>query len=262
MDKVSSKEIAQMIDVSLLNPVMTEKDIIEGCEIAKKYDAVSICVKNCFVEKSYDLLKDTGVKVTTVISFPHGSCLTDVKVFEAIRAVEQGCVEVDMVLNIGQLLGGGYDYVEKEIRAVADAMHERGALLKVILENAYLTDELIIKASKLSESAGADFIKTSTGYATGGATIPNLRLMRESVSDRIQIKAAGGVRTLDAALNVRALGVSRFGCTATAKIMEEAFKREAAGNLRLPESVGDDLQGIYDPEFAAAAESAEKNPGY
>ena len=244
MEKVTSRDIAKMIDVSLLNPIMTEKDIVEGCETAMKYDAVSICVKNCFVETSHRLLKDSGVKVTTVISFPFGSCLTEVKVFEAERAVDQGCVEVDMVLNIGQLLGGNYDFVESDIKAVADAMHKRGALLKVILENAYLTDELIAKASKISESAGADFIKTSTGYATGGATLPNLRLMRASVSDRIQIKAAGGVRSLDAALKVRAVGCSRFGCTATAKIMEDAYEREAAGTLWLPEpeDVGNELQ--------------------
>jgi len=245
MEKVTSRDIAKMIDLSLLNPVMTEEDIIAGCELAKKYDVASVCVKPCFVEKSYEILKDTDVKVSTVIGFPHGSNLTEVKVFEAGRALAQGCVELDLVLNIGKLLGGDFEYVESDIRAVAEATHEAGAILKVILENAYLTDELKAKACEIAESAGADFVKTSTGYAPGGATIPDLRLMRASTSDKVSIKAAGGVRTLDAALNVRAVGGSRFGCTATVKIMEEACEREAAGTLCLPEEVGDELSETY-----------------
>jgi deoxyribose-phosphate aldolase len=245
MEKVTSRDIAKMIDVSLVNPIMTEKDIIEGCEMAKKYDVASVCVKNSFVETAYKALKDTDVKVTTVISCPWGSCLTEVKVFETERAFAQGCVEVDMVQDFGHLLGGDFDYVERDIKAVADAAHKAGGILKVILENAVLTDELKVKACKICERAGADFVKTSTGYADGGATIPDLRLMRASVSGKVNVKAAGGVRSLDAALNVRAIGCARFGCTATVKIMEEAYKREAAGTLRLPEKVGDDLQGIY-----------------
>ena len=245
MEKVTAHDIAKMIDLSLLNPIMTEKDNIEGCELAMKYDVASVCVKPCFVEKCYEILKDTDVKVSAVIGFPHGSNLTEVKVFEAERALEQGCVELDMVLNIGKLLGGDFDYVESDIKAVAEVTHKAGAILKVILENAYLTDELIAKACKIAESAGGDFVKTSTGYAPGGATLPDLRIMRASVSDKIQTKAAGGVRTLDAALNVRAVGGSRFGCTATVKIMEEAYEREAAGTLCLPEEVGDELSEVY-----------------
>jgi deoxyribose-phosphate aldolase len=150
-----------------------------------------------------------------------------------------------MVLDIGKLLGGDFDYVERDIKAVADVTHKSGAILKVILENAYLTEDLIAQACKICEKADADFVKTSTGYAPSGATIPHLRLMRESVSDKVQVKAAGGVRTLDAALNVRAVGTTRFGCTATAKIMDDAREREAAGTLKLPENVGDELQGGY-----------------
>ena len=241
MNIVTAKDIAKMIDHSLLNPVMTEKDITEGCEIARKYGVATACVKQSFVDAAAGVLKGSDVLVTTVVSFPHGSSTTDVKVFEAERALGQGCRELDMVLDIGRLLGGDYDYVESDVAAVAKTAHEAGAILKVIFENAYLSDKHIVKACKLCENAGADFVKTSTGYASGGATLPDLRLMRASVSDKVQIKAAGGVRTLDAALQVRAVGATRFGCTATVKIMEEAYEREAAGILRLPDEVGDVL---------------------
>jgi len=241
VSKVTAKDIAKMIDHSLLNPIMTEKDIIEGCEIARKYDAATVCVKQSFVDIAAKVLKGSDVLVTTVIGFPHGSSITEVKVFEAQRALAQGCKELDMVLDIGKLLGGDYEYVRSDIAAVAEVTHKAGALLKVILENAYLNDELIVKACKLCENAGADWVKTSTGYAPSGATLPDLRLMRASVSDKVQIKAAGGVRTLDAALQVRAVGATRFGCTATAKMMEDAYEREAAGTLRLPDEVGNVL---------------------
>ena len=245
MYKISACDIANMIDHSLLNPSMTEQDIINGCEIAKKYNVASVCVKPCFVETSYNILKGTDVKISTVIGFPHGSNLTEVKVFEAELALAQNCEELDMVLNIGKLIGGDFEFVERDIKAVIEIAHKAGAIVKVILENAYLSDELIVKACQISEKAGADFVKTSTGYAPSGATIPDLRLMKASVSDKVKIKAAGGVRTLDSALNVRAVGCSRFGATATATIMEEALKREAAGTLRVPEEVGEELSGTY-----------------
>jgi len=241
MDIVTAKDIAKMIDHSLLNPVMTEKDITEGCEIALKYDVATVCVKQSFVDAAVRVLKGSEVLVTTVVGFPHGSSITETKVFEAECALRQGCKELDMVLDIGKLIGGDYDYVGSDVAAVAKTAHAAGAILKVILENAYLSEKQIVKASKLCENAGADFVKTSTGYAPGGATLPDLRLMRASVSEKVQIKAAGGVRTLDAALQVRAVGATRFGCTATAKIMEEAYEREAAGTLRLPDEVGDVL---------------------
>lgn len=241
MPDVSARDIAKMIDHSLLNPVMTKKDILEGCEIAAKYDTATVCVKPSFVEVAAEALKGTDVLVTTVIGFPHGSNLTEVKVFEAEKALAQGCKELDMVLDIGKLLGGEYDYVEQDVKAVADITHKHGAILKVILENAYLNSELIEKACQICERAGADFVKTSTGYAPSGATLPDLRLMRATVSDKVRVKAAGGVRTLDAALKVRAAGVSRFGATATVKIMEDAYKREADGTLILPENTGDEL---------------------
>lgn len=241
MAQVNSTDIAKMIDHSLLNPKMTRQDIIDGCAIARKYNVASVCVKPSFVELAGEQLRGSDVLLSTVIGFPHGSNLTEVKVFEAKKALEQGCGELDMVLDVGKLLGGEYDYVEADIRAVCDVAHAAGAIVKVILENAYLDDALIEKACKICENAGADFVKTSTGYAPVGATLPHLRIMRAAVSPKVRVKAAGGVRTLDSALKVRAIGVDRFGATATVPIMEEAVKREAEGTLSLPENVGDEL---------------------
>ncbi len=237
--EVTAKQIAKMIDHSLLNPIMTAQDIKDGCAVAAKYDVATVCVKPCDVVLAKSCLEGTDVLTTTVIGFPHGSNLTSVKVFEAKEAIAQGCKELDMVLNIGRLLGGDYDYVEKDIKAVCEEAHKSGVIVKVILENAYLTPELITKACKLCESAGADFVKTSTGYAPSGATPKDLINMRASVSDKIQVKAAGGVRTLDGALKVKAIGGSRFGCTVTAQIVEDARKREQEGTLKLPEEIGD-----------------------
>jgi deoxyribose-phosphate aldolase len=179
-----------------------------------------------------EILIGSDVKLSTVIGFPHGSNRTDVKVFEAERAMDDGAVELDMVLNIGRLISGQYEYVEKDIAAVVDAAHKRGAIVKVILENAYLTDAQKTDACTLAERAGADFVKTSTGYAPSGATIEDLKLMRATVSSKVRVKAAGGVRTLDAVLACRAAGCSRVGATATSAILEEAHRREAEGTLK------------------------------
>lgn len=234
---VTARDIAKMIDHSLLKPQMSTKEVIEGCELAKEYDCATVCVKPCDVETAYGILKGSDVIVTTVVGFPHGANLTEVKVMEAEIAIDQGCKELDMVLNIGRLKSGDYEYVEKDIKAVCDAARRRGVKVKVILENYYLTDEEKIKACKIAERAGAAWVKTSTGYAEGGATIHDLKLMREACSPSVQIKAAGGVRTLDAALAVRAVGGTRFGATATKKILEEARQREAEGTLKLPDVI-------------------------
>ncbi|MBP8932894.1 MAG: deoxyribose-phosphate aldolase [Candidatus Atribacteria bacterium] len=233
-EKLTAKDIAKMIDHSLLRPQLTREEVIEGCKLAKEYDVASVCVKPCDVRVAVDVLKGSNVLVTTVIGFPHGSHRTDVKVFEAEKALDDGAVELDMVLNIGRLLSREFDYVEQDIRAIVDVAHRRGFIVKVILENYYLTDELKEIACKICEKVGADFVKTSTGFAPGGATIEDLKLMRKSVKPSIQVKAAGGVRTLDGALAVRAVGGVRFGATATKSIMEEAYKREADGTLVLP----------------------------
>jgi deoxyribose-phosphate aldolase len=236
---VTSKDIAKMIDHSLLKPQMTRREVEEGCALAKEYDCASVCVKPCDVETAYGILKGSDVIVSTVIGFPHGSHLTEVKVTEAEIAIDQGCKELDMVLNIGRLKSGEYDYVEKDIKAVCDVARRRGVKVKVIFENYYLTDEEKIKACGIAERAGASWVKTSTGYADGGATIHDLKLMRANCSPCVQVKAAGGVRTLDAALAVRAVGGTRFGATATKKILDEARQREADGTLRLPDEVAE-----------------------
>ena len=226
----TSADIAKMIDHSLLNPVMTTDDIAGGCEIAKEYGVATVCVKPSELLLAASKLSGSGVLPTTVIGFPHGSNKTSVKVFEAKEAMIDGALELDMVLNIGRLLSGDYEYVENDIRAVTEAAHAQNVIVKVILENCYLTDEQIKTACGICEKAGADFVKTSTGYGTGGATIEDLTLMRASCSRRVRVKAAGGVRTLDKALEVRAAGASRFGATATKVIMDEAVARERGRN--------------------------------
>jgi deoxyribose-phosphate aldolase len=218
--------IAKMIDHSLLKPELTDDEIIKGCEIAKKYDVASVCCSPAALPLVAKQLKGSSVKPTTVIGFPHGYNKTETKVFEAEQAIKDGAAELDMVLNIGKLKSGDFDYVKKDIKAVVDIAHKNNVLVKVILENFYLTDELKEIACRLCEEAGADWVKTSTGFAGGGATIEDLRLMRKAVSQKVQVKAAGGVRTLDAALKVREAGCTRFGATATEAIMEECYRRK------------------------------------
>lgn len=231
MAKLTSRDIAQMIDHSLLRPELTKEQVIEGLRLAKEYEVASVCVKPCDVALAKQELMGSKVLNTTVIGFPHGTAKTSVKVFEAEEALNDGAVELDMVLNFGRLISGELNYVEQDIKAVVEAAHSKGAIVKVILENYYLTDELKVTACRIAERAGADFVKTSTGFAGGGATIEDLKLMRQTCSSKIRIKAAGGVRTLDSALEVRSVGTSRFGATATKIIMDEAVKREQEGTL-------------------------------
>lgn len=228
---LTAHDIAKMLDHSLLKPEMDAETVRRGCEIAKKYDTASVCVKPADLPIAAEVLKGTDVRLSTVIGFPHGAHRTDVKVFEAERAMDDGAVELDMVLNIGRLISGQHEYVKQDIAAVVDAAHKRGAWVKVILENAYLTDEQKVAACRLAEEAGADFVKTSTGYAPSGAAVEDLKLMRATCSPRVRVKAAGGVRTLDAVLACRAAGCTRCGATATEAIMAEATRREADGTL-------------------------------
>ncbi len=224
---ITYQQLAKVIDHSLLKPELTEADVIAGCALAARYHVATVCVKPCHARLSAQLLKDTDVLVSAVVAFPHGHSLTSIKVAEAEQAMDDGAVELDMVLNIGQLRSGKADEVQADIQAVCEAAHARGAKVKVIFENAYLTDEQKILACKLSEAAGADWIKTSTGFAPSGATLEDLRLMRANVSEKVQIKAAGGVRTLDALLAVIDAGATRCGATATAAILDEFARREA-----------------------------------
>jgi deoxyribose-phosphate aldolase len=222
-------QLAKVIDHSLLRPELTEQEAIDGCKLAAKYNTATVCVKPCHVKLAVEMLKGSDVKVSTVVGFPHGSNLTAVKVAEAQAAMDDGAVELDMVLNIGQLRSGKVDYVRDDIRAVCDAAHARGVKVKVIFENAYLTDEQKIQACKLCEAAGADWVKTSTGFAPSGATIEDLKLMRANVSEKVQVKAAGGVRTLEALLAVIDAGCTRCGATATATILDDFEKRMKEG---------------------------------
>ncbi|MGE5558929.1 MAG: deoxyribose-phosphate aldolase [Bacillota bacterium] len=226
------KDIAKMIDHSLLRPELTAEQVREGCRLAREYDVATVCVKPCDVALAKKELAGSDVKVTTVVGFPHGAHKTETKVFEAREAIRDGAVELDMVLNIGRLLSGDLDHVEKDVRAVVEAAHAQGVIVKVILENCYLNNEQKETACLICEKAGADFVKTSTGFGTGGATIEDLRLMRKTCSPKVRVKAAGGVRTLDAALAVRKAGAVRFGATATKLILDEALEREKTGTLQ------------------------------
>ncbi|PZA06298.1 MULTISPECIES: deoxyribose-phosphate aldolase [unclassified Meiothermus] len=229
VESLSYEQVAQMIDHSLLRPELTPAEVLAGCELAERYRVASVCVRPCDVELAAKALRGSSVKVGTVVGFPHGSSATATKVFEAKLAMEQGAVELDMVINIGRLRGGEAEYVREEIAAVVEAAREGGALVKVILENAYLSDEQKVLGCRLSEQAGADFVKTSTGFAPSGATLEDLRLMRQTVSPQVQVKAAGGVRTLEALLEAMRAGATRVGATATAAILEEFNARKAGG---------------------------------
>jgi len=221
----SMRDIAKMIDHSLLKPNLTDGDVRRGCEVAKKYHVASVCCGPSQVPLVKECLEGSDVLVSTVIGFPHGYSTTAVKVFEAEEAMASGAVELDMVLNISKLLSRDFEYAKRDVESVCAAAHAKGCIVKVILENAYLTDELKVAACELCEEAGADFVKTSTGFAPSGATFKDLRLMRGAVSPRVRVKAAGGIRELDTALLVREVGAARFGATATESIMEECRAR-------------------------------------
>jgi deoxyribose-phosphate aldolase len=222
VETLTLEQLAKTIDHSLLRPELTDDDIVAGCELARRYDVASVTVKPCHVALAARLMAGSGVLVGTVIGFPHGSHTTATKVFEAQDALANGAEELDMVINIGALRAGQDDFVRDDIRAVVDVAGDK-ALVKVILENHYLTDEEKVRACHLAEEAGAGYVKTATGFTPTGATIEDLKLMRASVGPHIGVKAAGGVRSLERALEVIAVGVTRIGATRTEGILE-AFK--------------------------------------
>src|SRR5215472_430602 len=244
--KYSYEELAGMIDHSLLQPTLTDKELEEGCMLAARYAVASVCIKPYFVKRAALLLAGTKVKVGAVIGFPHGNSATESKRYETELVCKDGAVEIDMVINIGKALSGDWDFVERDIKAVCDEAHARGAKVKVIFENDYLTnggaglssEAFKRKLSQICERAGADWIKTSTGYgfvkgADGkynyrGATEEDLKLMRASVSPKVQVKAAGGVRDLDSLIKVRDLGASRCRASATKEMLDEYRKRTGA----------------------------------
>lgn len=219
----SYEQVAKTIDHSLLRPELTRQDIEEGCALAARYHVASVCVRPCDVALAASLLADSDVEVGTVVGFPHGSNTTEVKVAETRQAIAEGATEIDMVLNIGKLLSGDFDAVQSDIAAVVEAA--QGYPVKVIMENAYLTDELKVEACKRIEAAGGAYVKTSTGFAPSGATLEDVRLMKASVSPHVKVKSAGGVRTLDSLLEYIEAGVSRSGATTTAIMLDEYAER-------------------------------------
>ena len=248
--KYTYEQLAKMIDHSLLQPTLTDQEVDDGCRIAAKYGVASVCVKPYSIKRAAELLKGTGVLVGCVIGFPHGNSATESKRYETELACKDGAVEIDMVINIGKAMSGDWDYVERDIKAVCDEAHARGAKTKVIFENDFLGqggaglsgDDFKRKLCQISERAGADWVKTSTGYgfvkgADGkysykGATAEDLKLMRSACSPKVQIKAAGGVRDLDGLILVHDLGASRCGASATVAILDEYKKRAKAPDMQ------------------------------
>lgn len=243
----SLHDLAKMIDHSLLHPTLTDAELEAGCRLAVLHGVASVCIKPYAVRRAAEILHGSGVHVGAVVGFPHGGSTTEAKRHETELACRDGATEIDMVLNVGKALSGDWPYVEADIRAVCDEAHARGARVKVILENDFLanggaglsSDDLKRRLCEICEGAGADWVKTSTGYgfvkqADGsynyrGATEHDLALMRASVSPRVQVKAAGGVRDLDGLLRVRELGATRCGATATEAMLAE-YRRRAASN--------------------------------
>lgn len=252
MDQVT--EIAKMIDHSLLHPTMTDEDLKAGCALARAYNTASVCIKPYAINLAVEALAGSDVLVGTVIGFPQGNSTVEMKVAETIQACKDGAVEIDMVVNIGKVLGENWDYVKQEIEAVAAATHQHGGILKVIFENDFLPeDKYKIRLCEICTELKVDFVKTSTGYGMvkgqdgkysyQGATHADLKLMRQYSGPEVQIKAAGGVRTLDDLLAVKDLGVTRVGATATAAIVEEARKRLGGGNEIKPIKESGEIPG-------------------
>ncbi|QDU73974.1 Deoxyribose-phosphate aldolase 2 [Bremerella volcania] len=241
------EELAKMIDHSLLHPTMTDEQLEAGCQAAIQYGVASVCIKPYYVRRAAQLLQGSDVLVGTVIGFPHGSNLTEIKRYETQLACQDGAVEVDMVINVGKAISGDWEYVQQDIEAVCREAHGHGAKVKVIIENDYLAsgggglngDALKEKLCQICETAGADWVKTSTGfgfvkqpdggYNYQGATEHDLKLMRQAVSETVQVKAAGGVRDLEGLIRVRELGASRCGASATAQILDTYGKDDVSG---------------------------------
>lgn len=215
------EQVAKTIDHSILKPDFKYSDVAAGAELALKYNTASYCIRPMDVAAAAKTLAGSSVNVCTVIGFPHGSTTTATKAFETQDAISNGATEIDMVINVSALLSGDFDYVEKDIRAVVEVAHAKGASVKVIFETAFLNDEQIVKACELTERAGADYVKTSTGFASEGATTHNVALMKQTVGNRLKVKSSGGVRTLDQLIDYMDLGVNRSGCSATAQVLEE-----------------------------------------
>lgn len=219
------KDIAKMIDHSLLNPTLSASDLDQGIQLALAYDVASVCILPYYLKRCAERLRGSTVKASTTIGFPHGGHATTVKLAEARQALADGGEELDMVVNISKVRSGDWSYVRDDIRAVIDTAHEVGEKVKVIFENCYLNDAQKIRLCEICGELGADWVKTSTGYGTGGATLEDLQLMRKHSPPGVQVKAAGGVRDLDMLLRIREVGVTRIGASRTAPMLDECCRR-------------------------------------
>jgi len=222
MAQYSRAQVAGVIDHSLLHPTLTDAELEQGCRSAAEWKVATVCIKPYFVARARALLQDSGVRTGTTVGFPHGGQAISVKVAEAKTALGQGAQELDMVINIGKAKGGDWGYLEDEIGALVETVHNEAGLIKIIFENCYLTQEEKRHLCRLCRSLGADFIKTSTGFGTGGATDEDLRLMLEEAGSEMRVKAAGGLRTYEDLARVMSLGVKRVGASQTEKILAEA----------------------------------------
>jgi deoxyribose-phosphate aldolase len=218
-------DIASMIDHSLLTPALTVPELEEGCQLALRYDVASVCILPYYAARCAGLLAKSDVKTSTTIGFPHGGHTTAVKLAEVQQALRDGARELDMVINISQARSGNWEYVRREIALLAESTHAAGAKIKVIFENAYLDDAMKVRLCEICGGIGVDWVKTSTGYASSGATLADLKLMRRYSPASVQVKAAGGIRSLDALLEVRAIGVTRVGATRTAEMLDDCRQR-------------------------------------
>ena len=222
------KDIAKMIDHSLLNPALTWSELEEGCTLARSYDVASVCIMPFALRRCAELLKGSTVKASTTIGFPHGGHTTAVKLAEAKQALVDGGEELDAVVNISQVRSMAWDYVRDELKALAEVTHAAGKKIKIIFENGHLNDDQKVRLCQICGDLRVDWVKTATGYGPSGATIEDLKLMRKHSPPHVQVKAAGGVRDLDKLLEVRALGVTRVGASKTAEILDEARKRSGS----------------------------------
>jgi len=227
-------EIAKMIDHSLLQPSLSAADLEKGIQIALRYDVASVCIMPYYLKRCAELLEGSTVKAGATIGFPHGGHTTAIKLAEAKQVLDDGGEELDMVVNIGKVISGDWDYVRGDIAAVIDAAHARGQKAKVIFENCYLNNDQKIRLCEIASDLGADWVKTSTGYGSGGATIEDLVLMRRHAEPQVQVKAAGGIRDLDGLLRAREAGVTRVGASRTADILEECRRRLGLSELPKP----------------------------
>lgn len=237
------EDVAKMIDHSLLNPTLTWTDLEKGCLIAREYQVASVCIMPFALKHCVEILAGSTVKPSTTIGFPHGGHKSEIKLAEAMAAIDDGAMELDMVVNISKVLSGDWEYVRHDIHNVVHHSQQRGAKVKVIFENCYLADEQKVRLCEICGEIGVDWVKTSTGYGTGGATDADLILMRKHSPGNVQVKAAGGVRTLDRLLEVRALGVTRCGATQTVAMLEDAKQR--LGLVAGHNAPAEDAPGMY-----------------